>query len=72
MTFNELNSVEHYIIQKLSCVNLNSGSIDNNLLPNKWKYKSSDKINRDIKDVLIEAKLREALILLNTEILKTL
>ena len=68
MVFNELNTVEHYIIQKLSGVNLNSGSIDDSLDSNSWVYKSSDKVNREIKDILVEGEVRDALIRLNPEI----
>ena len=63
--FNELNTIEHYIIKILSGVNLNSGSINDNQYFKKWTYKSSDTIKRELKDVLVETSLKEALINLN-------
>ena len=68
MTFNELNTVEYYIIQKLSGVNLNSVAGDDKPNIKPWLYKSSDNLNREPKDILFEEKLKEALILLNPEI----
>ncbi|MDC0465806.1 HsdR family type I site-specific deoxyribonuclease [Candidatus Pelagibacter sp.] len=70
MTFNELNTVEYYIIQNLSGVNLNSGTVDDSPDTNLWLYKSPDRINRDIKDTIIEEEVKKALILLNPEINK--
>ena len=68
MAFNELNSVENFIIHQLSGVNLNTGALDESLGSYKWVYKSSDQINRGIKEVLVENDLSEALIRLNPEI----
>ena len=67
MTFNELNSVEHYIIHKLSGVNINANFSDDNLESYKWIYKTPDQINRGINDVIVEEDIKEALILLNPE-----
>jgi len=70
MPFNELNSVEHYIIHQLSGVNLNASgvqaSIDGYAL--QWIYKSADEIQRGINEVMVESELKEALIRLNPEI----
>ena len=60
MSFNELNTVEHYIIQKLSGVNLNSGKVVNSSDKSIWLYKSSDKINRDNKDIIVEEDFKKA------------
>ncbi len=70
MGFNELNSVEHYIIHQLSGVNLN----DPNAAEPKvgygaqWVFKSSDQLKRTINEVLVESELKAALIRLNPEI----
>jgi type I restriction enzyme R subunit len=70
MSFTELNSVEYYIIHKLSGVNLNVKSTGGNLDSYNWIYKAPEKLNRDINDVLIEEEVKEALINLNPEIKK--
>jgi type I restriction enzyme R subunit len=70
MGFNELNSVENYIIHQLSGVNLN----DSNAAEPKvgygaqWEFKSSDQIKRTVNEVLVESELQAALIRLNPEI----
>jgi type I restriction enzyme R subunit len=70
MGFNELNSVEHYIINQLSGVNLN----DSNAAEPKvgyrvqWQFKSSDQIKRTVNEVLVESELKAALVRLNPEI----
>jgi len=70
MSFNELNSVEHYIIHQLSGVNLN---IDVAQEPkaaygDQWLYKSSNEIPRGVNEVLVETDLKNALVRLNPEI----
>ncbi|MDR1878491.1 MAG: type I restriction endonuclease subunit R [Bacteroidales bacterium] len=66
MAFNELNSVEHFIIRQLSGVNLNSG------LPNpqavyglQWQYLPASSLLREPTEVLIESELKQALIRIN-------
>lgn len=71
MTFTELNSVEHYIIHQLSSVNLNNENVS--LAPLKpygaeWQYQSSEQLDRDENEVLIESLIKEALVRLNPEI----
>jgi len=68
MAFNELNSVEHYIIHQLSGVNLNTDTSDDFLESYKWIYRAPDQINRGVNEVLVEGEVREALIRLNPEI----
>ena len=68
MAFNELNSVEHFIIHELSGVNLNKETTSKPRKEYQWKYKSSDQLNRSIEDALIESELRDSLIRLNPEI----
>ena len=70
MGFNELNSVENYIIHQLSGVNLN----DSNAAEPKvgygaqWEFKSSDQLQRSVNEVLVESELKAALVRLNPEI----
>jgi type I restriction enzyme R subunit len=70
MGFNELNSVEHYIIHQLSGVNLNSNHVSEPIETYgiQWKYKSKDELDRSVNEVLVEADLKQALIRLNPEI----
>jgi len=72
MGFNELNSVEHYIIHQLSGVNLNISVINEPAIgyEAEWTYKSATELNRSVNEVLIEQDLIEALIRLNPEINK--
>jgi type I restriction enzyme R subunit len=72
MGFNELNSVEHYIIHQLSGVNLNNNVLNEPVIGYKagWNYKSATELNRSVNEVLIEQDLKEALIRLNPEINK--
>lgn len=70
MGFNELNSVEHYIIHQLSGVNLNSSVLQEPKTGYgvQWQYKSVADLNRSVNEVLLEQELKEALIRLNPEI----
>ena len=70
MGFNELNSVEHYIIHELSGVNLNAENVREISEPrsHKWVYKSSSNIKRESTQDLVETELRDALIRLNPDI----
>jgi type I restriction enzyme R subunit len=72
MGFNELNSVEHYIIHQLSGVNLNSNEVQEPEIgySAQWQYKSTADLNRSVNEVLIEQELKDALIRLNPEIAK--
>lgn len=71
MSFNELNSVEHFIIRQLTGVNLNAGGV---LEPvsqygsSMWKYIPAEKLNREITEVLIESELKAALVKINPDI----
>lgn len=75
MAFNEQNTVEHFIIHKLTGVNLNSLQFDiakekpvaygNEV---KWKYTQSELLQRDITEVFVEKELKEALCRLNPPI----
>jgi type I restriction enzyme R subunit len=70
MTFNELNSVEHYIIHQLSGVNLNSLDLEEpkTNFGSQWQYMSASDLKRSVNEVLIEQDLRDALVRLNPEI----
>lgn len=70
MAFNELNSVEHYIIHELSGVNLNTENVREISVPHshKWTYTPSSSIQRESTQVLVETELRDALIRLNPDI----
>lgn len=70
MGFNELNSVEHFIIYQLSGVNLNGNEAQEPKVGYgaQWKYKSADDLNRSVNEVLMEQELKDALIRLNPEI----
>ncbi|WP_163518252.1 type I restriction endonuclease subunit R [Gelidibacter japonicus] len=72
MAFNELNSVENYIIKQLTGVNLNSNVVseDATSYPRFWNYKSAQELQRSVNEVLIESELKEALIRLNPEIIQ--
>ena len=70
MAFNELNSVEHYIIHQLSGVNLNADGVQETKTEygTSWVYKSANEIQRGVNEVLVESELKTALIRLNPEI----
>jgi type I restriction enzyme R subunit len=73
MGFNELNSVEHYIIQKLSGINLNEADAAEPQVQysGDWQYLSAQELNKGINEVLLEEHLKAALIRLNPEIQTT-
>src|SRR3989304_1614282 len=74
MTFNELNSVEHFIIHNLTGMNLNharAGMVKEEPVgygDAKWKYVQSELLQREITEVLVEKELTDALRRLNPEI----
>jgi type I restriction enzyme R subunit len=70
MSFNELNSVEYYIVHQLSKVNLNSKSFKESETDygSKWVYKDPSELLRGVNEVLLENELKHALIRLNPEI----
>ncbi len=74
MTFNERNSVEHFIIHNLTGVNLNNergGMVKEESVGYgdvKWKYVQSKLLQREITDVLVEKELIDALCRINPEI----
>jgi type I restriction enzyme R subunit len=70
MAFTELNSVEYYIIHQLSGVNLNQSQSTTSKTANslQWQYRPADELGRGVNEVLVESKLKAALIRLNPEI----
>ena len=70
MSFNELNSVEHYIIHQLSGVNLNASGVAEGKTSYgaQWQYVSPQQLNRTVNEVMVETELKAALIRLNPEI----
>ena len=70
MSFNELNSVEHFIIHQLTGLDLNSMKVSDTKATYgvQWVYKSADELQRSVNEVLVESDLKDALIRLNPEI----
>ena len=70
MPFNELNSVEHFIIHKLAGINLNAGQVaeGGSTYQGQWQYRSTQELQKGINEVLVEQELHAALIRLNPEI----
>jgi len=70
MGFNELNSVEHFIIHQLGGVNLNVAGVaeGQETYGAQWQYRSPDDLDRGVNEVLVESELRRALIRINPEI----
>lgn len=74
MTFNERNSVEHFIIHNLTGVNLNNergGMVKEESVGYgdvKWQYIQSELLQRKITDVFVEKELIDALCRINPEI----
>lgn len=74
-TFNELNSVEYFIIHQLTGINLNQvqhGMVKEEDVATKdnakWKYVQPELLLREITDVLLETELKKSLIRLNPAI----
>jgi type I restriction enzyme R subunit len=70
MTFNEINTVENFIINKISGDNLNNTNSNFEKTIFNWKYIKPKKINRDISDIILEDNFKKALIRLNPNIKK--
>ncbi len=71
MTFTELNVVEHYFIQRLSGVNLNTtnkGEEPKLVYGAQWQYIPAQDLKRSVNEVLLEQDLKDTLIRLNPEI----
>lgn len=70
MGFNELNSVEHYIIHQLTGVNLNNNTVaePQTGYGAQWQFVAPNHLQRSVNEVLLEQELKEAIIRLNPEI----
>lgn len=71
MPFNEINSVENFVIKTMTGVNLNNtGTAHESATPYgaQWIYTPASELSREITEVLIETELKQALIDLNPEI----
>ena len=71
MPFNEINSVENFVIKTMTGVNLNETSTLHEPMPSygaQWIYTPASELPREITEVLIETELKQALIKLNPEI----
>lgn len=75
MNFNELNTVEHFFVHRLTGINLNDVNAGNAVeepIPAydsvKWRFVPSDQLGRDITEVLLEKELKESLCRLNPDI----
>ena len=72
MSFNEINTVENFVIKTMTGVNLNDeGAVGGEPMAEygaHWVYTPASELSREITEVLIEAELKQALIKLNPEI----
>ena len=71
MSFNEINSVENFVIKTMTGVNLNETGTLHEPMPSygaQWIYTPASKLPREITEVLIETELKQALVKLNPEI----
>lgn len=71
MSFNEINSVENFVIKTMTGVNLNETSTLHEPMPSygaQWIYTPASELPREITEVLIETELKQALVKLNPEI----
>lgn len=74
MSFTELNSVEHYIINQMSGVNLNTAHESSQVNEPRsqygaqWQFQSAEQLGRSVNEVLVEPQVKAALLRLNPEI----
>ena len=72
MSFNEINTVENFVIKTMTGVNLNdAGAVGGEPMAEYgayWVYTPASELSREITEVLIETELKKALIKLNPEI----
>ena len=71
MSFNEINSVENFVIKTMTGVNLNETTTSFESTPSygaRWIYTPASELSREITEVLVETELKHALIKLNPEI----
>ena len=75
MKFNELNSLEHLFVHRLTGVNLNTvkegNAIEEQILNYdtvRWRYVPSELLKRDFTEILLEKQLKQSLCKLNPDI----
>lgn len=71
MSFNEINSVENFVIKTMTGVNLNEAKTLHEAMPSygaQWIYTPASELSREITEVLVETELKQALVKLNPEI----
>lgn len=71
MSFNEINSVENFVIKTMTGVNLNDTQALHEPIASygaQWIYTPASELSREITEVLIETELKQALVKLNPEI----
>lgn len=71
MSFNEINSVENFVIKTMTGVNLNDTQALHEPMASygaQWIYNPASELPREITEVLIETELKQALVKLNPEI----
>lgn len=71
MSFNEINSVENFVIHTMTGVNLNETGVAAEPIATyagQWEYVPAACLQREVTEVLLESELKEALIRLNSEI----
>ena len=71
MSFNEINSVENFVIKTMTGVNLNeTGTLHEPMTSYgaQWIYTPASELPREITEVLIETELKQTLVKLNPEI----
>ena len=71
MPFNEINSVENFVIKTMAGVNLNeTGTLQEPMASYgaQWIYTPASELSREITEVLVETELKQALVKLNPEI----
>lgn len=76
MTFNEQNTIEHFILHELTGVRLDDLKNQNYRAPNealqaglgKWQYVPAFQLKREVTDVIVESLLKDALVRLNPDI----
>lgn len=72
LSFNEINTVENFVIKTMTGVNLNdAGAAGGEPMAEygaHWLYTPASELSREITEVLIETELKKALIKLNPEI----
>ncbi|PLX27159.1 DEAD/DEAH box helicase [Candidatus Parcubacteria bacterium] len=76
MAFNELNTIESYLIYRISGVKIDTSESTETVELSSvygdylWKYRAANDLKRDPEDVLAELELREALVKINPDITK--